>query len=234
MALEPRIEAVRAAFGLATDDFWQIKQNKQWVCKHAALEVVAVKAKIEWMPPQIIEANAPNLTTSMIVTGKMGDRIEWATGETNKTNYSVSGKQPAYPWAMAEKRAKDRVVLKLVGIHGLVYSEDEAEDLKATKPAAAEEHRPKPVMAASDATASLWNELEAISSLRGVQTFWIDNMKTIAAFDDFNRQRFTAKKDELKAKFSRPADNTVADIQDTFPGSRVVSDAEASRHPMNA
>jgi hypothetical protein len=123
--LEPRIEAVRAKYDLAQDDFWKIKQNGQWVCKHAALEVVAVKAGIEWLPPQIIEANAPALVTSMVVTGKMGDRIEWATGETNATNYSVVGRQPAYPWAMAEKRAKDRVILKLVGIHGLVYSEDE-------------------------------------------------------------------------------------------------------------
>lgn len=123
--LEPRIEAVRAKYGLMKEDFWQIKQNKQWVCKHAALEIVAVKANVEWLPPIIIEKDAANLLTSMIVTGKMGDRVEWATGETNTTNYSVSGKQPAYPWAMSEKRAKDRVVLKLVGIHGLVYSEDE-------------------------------------------------------------------------------------------------------------
>jgi len=123
--LEPRIEAVRVKYGLDVSDFWQIKQNKQWVCRHAALEIVAVKAGIEWLPPMILEKDAPNLVTSMVVTGKMGDRVEWATGETNPTNYSVSGKQPAYPWAMSEKRAKDRVVLKLVGIHGLVYSEDE-------------------------------------------------------------------------------------------------------------
>ncbi len=31
---------------------------------------------------------------------------------------------------MAEKRAKDRVILKLAGIHGLVYSEEEADDFK--------------------------------------------------------------------------------------------------------
>ena len=31
---------------------------------------------------------------------------------------------------MAEKRAKDRVILKLAGLHGYVYSEDEAEDFK--------------------------------------------------------------------------------------------------------
>lgn len=127
MSLDPRIEAVRAKYDLSADDFWKIKQNGQWVCKHAALEIVAVKAGVDWQPPQIIEANAPGLVTSMIVTGKMGGRVEWATGETNPTNYSVVGKQPAYPWAMSEKRAKDRVVLKLVGIHGLVYSEVEAD-----------------------------------------------------------------------------------------------------------
>lgn len=127
MALEPRIEAIRKEYGLAADDFWQIKQNGQWVCKHAALEVVSVKAKIEWLQPTIIEANAPELVTSMIVTGKMGERMEWSTGETNATNYSVKGKQPAYPWAMSEKRAKDRVILKLVGLHGFVYSDAEGD-----------------------------------------------------------------------------------------------------------
>jgi hypothetical protein len=130
MALEPRIEAVRQKYDLSNDDFWQIKQNGQWVCKHAALEIVATKANVEWLPPVIIERDAQNLITSMVVTGKMGDRTEWATGETNPTNYKVIGKQPAYPWAMSEKRAKDRVVLKLVGIHGLVYSEDESDDFK--------------------------------------------------------------------------------------------------------
>lgn len=130
MALEPRIEAVRQKYDLSNDDFWQIKQNGQWVCKHAALEIVATKANVEWLPPVIIERDAQNLITSMVVTGKMGDRTEWATGETNPTNYKVTGKQSAYPWAMSEKRAKDRVVLKLVGIHGLVYSEDESDDFK--------------------------------------------------------------------------------------------------------
>lgn len=133
MALEPRIEAIRKKYDLNADDFWQIKQNGQWVCRHSALEVVALKANVEWLQPTIIEANAPELVTSMIVTGKMGERVEWSTGETNATNYSVKGKQPAYPWAMSEKRAKDRVILKLVGIHGFVYSDAEA-DFSAPEP----------------------------------------------------------------------------------------------------
>jgi hypothetical protein len=211
--LEPRIEAVRQKYGLERSDFWQIKQNGQWVCKHAALEIVAAKANVEWLPPLIIEKDAPNLVTSMVVTGKMGERVEWATGETNATNYKVTGKQSAYPWAMSEKRAKDRVVLKLVGIHGLVYSEDEmGDDAKPT----AREDRPQ----VDEAMESLWSELTQLRSAEGLKSFWIDNSKAIAGFDDVNRARFTKKKDEMKARFD--TDQTVADIQDTFPGAKVV------------
>jgi hypothetical protein len=35
---------------------------------------------------------------------------------------------------MAEKRAKDRVILKLVGLHGDVYAEDEADSFKEERP----------------------------------------------------------------------------------------------------
>ena len=123
--LDPRIEAVRQQYGLAKEDFWQIPQNKQWVCKHAALEVVATKADVIWEAPQIIQADTANGIAVIVAAGKMGQRTEWATGEASPKNNKNS-----YPWAMAEKRAKDRVVLKLVGIHGLVYSEDEADDFK--------------------------------------------------------------------------------------------------------
>ena len=37
---------------------------------------------------------------------------------------------------MAEKRAKDRVILKLAGIHGYIYSEEEADEFKEKKVAA--------------------------------------------------------------------------------------------------
>lgn len=128
-ALDPRIEAVRDQYGLADSDFWQIPQNKQWVCKHAALEIVATKARVEWSAPQIVQADTANGIAVMVVSGKMGERVEWATGEASPKN-----NKNTYPWAMAEKRAKDRVVLKLVGIHGLVYSEDEMPDEVRAKP----------------------------------------------------------------------------------------------------
>jgi N-acyl-D-aspartate/D-glutamate deacylase len=127
MALDPRIEAVRAKYELSRDDFWELPQKKgAWLVKHAALEVVAVKAGIIFDNPVIIEADTVNGIAALSVAGMIGDRREWATGEASPKN-----NKNAYPWAMAEKRAKDRVTLKLCGIHGLVYSEDESDDFKA-------------------------------------------------------------------------------------------------------
>lgn len=122
--LDPRIEAIRKQYGLADDAFWELPQKRgTWVAKHSALEAVAVAAKIEFMPPQVIEANGANGACAMVVEGRTEDgRTEWSTGEASPKNNKNS-----YPWAMAEKRAKDRVILKLVGLHGLVYSEDEGD-----------------------------------------------------------------------------------------------------------
>ena len=63
----------------------------------------------------------------------MGERTEWSIGEALvNANYRVSGRQAAYVYAMAEKRAKDRVILKLVGLHGLLSSEEEADEFKSS------------------------------------------------------------------------------------------------------
>ena len=64
-----------------------------------------------------------------MVVGRMGERSEWSIGEAASYNNKNS-----YPFAMAEKRAKDRVILKLVGLHGDVYSEDEADAFKESRP----------------------------------------------------------------------------------------------------
>lgn len=82
----------------------------------------------------------------------------------------------------------------------------------------------------SPALDSLWAEMNAISSTRGLELFWKDNVKTILNFDDGNRKRFIDKKDELKAKFTP---DTVRKIQDEFPGSSVV-DEQLRHHPLNA
>lgn len=128
--LDPRIEEIRKRYDLSRDDFWELPQKKgTWIAKHAALEVAAVKAGIMWNLPSTLEADGANKCAAVCVSGVLGDRIEWSIGEASPNN-----NKNAYPFAMAEKRGKDRVVLKLLGIHGLAYSEDEADDFKQPTP----------------------------------------------------------------------------------------------------
>ena len=108
------------------DDVWSVQSSK--VVKHKALERLAASLGIIYAPPQILRAERDEAV--ILVTGAIGDKSEWSIGEACiNVNYKVSGKQAAYVYAMAEKRAKDRVILKLAGLHG-VYSEDEADDFK--------------------------------------------------------------------------------------------------------
>lgn len=102
-------------------------------------------------------------------------------------------------------------------------------------------------IARQDAIESLWDELNCLSSSAGLRSFWMDNAGAIKSFDDFNRARFTKRKDELKARFDADKDVTaiqeqfpgarVADvrqIEDTFPGDIPFTDEGVLRHPMNA
>lgn len=123
-ALDPTIAKV-------LKEYDEDAKSATWDCHgvtvvlHKAIERMAARARIVFDAPVIVEANTPGKTATIIVTGKMGDRTEWSFGEASPAN-----NKNAYPFAMAEKRAKDRVVLKLLGLHGLAYSEDESDDFK--------------------------------------------------------------------------------------------------------
>jgi hypothetical protein len=122
----------------------------KWVAYHAALEEIARNAKIRFDPPMVLEADGANKIAAICVTGHMDNKAEWSIGEAAPGN-----NKNAYPFAMAEKRAKDRVILKLIGLHGDVYSEEEADDFKpeqTPKPAN------KPSMKVSGKTPELWVE----------------------------------------------------------------------------
>lgn len=128
--LDPRIAAILKDYELAPKDaLWDC--HGTWVMYHRYCEIIAAKAGVKFDPPQIVEANTPDKIVVICVTGRMGDRSEWSFGEAAPSN-----NKNAYPYAMAEKRAKDRVILKLVGLAGFVYSEEEADDFKDSKPEA--------------------------------------------------------------------------------------------------
>ena len=100
-----------------------------FVLLHKALERVAAHKNITFDPPTIVESDINSKNVVIVVTGHLGDKSEWSFGEAAPYN-----NKNAYPFAMAEKRAKDRVILKLVGLHGYAYSEEEADDFKKARP----------------------------------------------------------------------------------------------------
>ena len=100
-----------------------------YVLLHKALEKVAAKRNVVFDEPQILSADVTSKEAVVLCVGRIGEKMEWSIGEAAPYNNKNS-----YPFAMAEKRAKDRVILKLVGLHGDVYAEDEADAFKESAP----------------------------------------------------------------------------------------------------
>lgn len=131
--IDPTLADVLKKYGAdPAIDIWDC--HGTWVAYHRTLERIAAQAGIQFEPPIIVRSEGDECV--ICVTGHMPttngqSRSEWSFGEAKiGLNYKVSSKQAGYPYAMAEKRAKDRVVLKLVGLAGHVYSEEEADDFK--------------------------------------------------------------------------------------------------------
>jgi hypothetical protein len=137
MNKDARITDILSRYGEDLSSTWMVQGQR--VIRHAALERIAAKAGISFDKPDIIRSEEREAV--ILVCGRMGygtdtnpnigERFEWSIGEANmELNYRTSGKQQAYPYAMAEKRGKDRVILKLIELHGLLYSEEEADEFK--------------------------------------------------------------------------------------------------------
>jgi hypothetical protein len=116
------------SYGVAEDEIWSVRPGI-YAIKHAALERVAAEQKIEFDRPAVLEINTKDKVAVLCVFGKLGERTEWSIGEASPANCKNS-----YPAAMAEKRAKDRVTLKLLNAHGALYSDSEADDFQEQTP----------------------------------------------------------------------------------------------------
>ena len=118
--------------GANSTDVWEVRKNT-WVVKHKALERIAAHLNIKFDSPKIIYADMESKQVAIEVSGSAGENTAWSIGEAAPYN-----NKNEYPFAMAEKRAKDRVILKLAGIHGDAYSEEEADDFKESEESEAE------------------------------------------------------------------------------------------------
>lgn len=129
--IDPRLVDLLKQYGEDNTSVWDC--HGTWVAYHAAVERMAARAGILFDKPDMIVNDFTSKTVVVCVSASKGDLREWSFGECSPAN-----NKNAYPYAMAEKRAKDRVALKLLGMSGLVYSEEEADDFKASKPAQVE------------------------------------------------------------------------------------------------
>jgi hypothetical protein len=134
---DDKISSTLERFGIPmAGNVWRVQGTP--VIYHRTLEEIAAQLGIIFQPPTILRSERDEAV--MIVHGSMQlraadggltdkTRHEWSIGEAViNVNYRVSGKQAAYVYAMAEKRAKDRVILKLIELAGHVYSEEEADE----------------------------------------------------------------------------------------------------------
>ncbi len=123
---EPTLEILQfmKKHGIDRSEIWEVFGNS-WCVKHKALERVGAAIGITWDRPAMIETNSAAGVVAICVFGKLGERTEWSIGEASPKNNPKN----AYAYAMAEKRGKDRVILKLLNVHGTggIYSESEVE-----------------------------------------------------------------------------------------------------------
>lgn len=209
-------------YGVASNEIWLVSGGKNYAVKHSALERVAAEHGICFDRPSVIEARSHEKIAVVCVFGTMGDRTEWSFGEAAPHNYRTTEKMAAYPYAMAEKRAKDRVILKLLKMHGAVYSEDEADDFKqprenphVTRPEDISDGKPNgeiPHVAGVDARpkaksretyAELETEMFRMETLPGLLAWGKTIAPTVGTmhpdFQEMFRRRFAEYRDELKA-----------------------------------
>jgi len=112
-----------------SDEIWPVPGGKAYAVMHKALERIAIEQGITFERPSVVACDLAEKSMVICTFGKMGDRTEWSFGEASPAN-----NRNQYMAAMAEKRSRDRVILKLLAAHGDLYSEAEADDFKRPNP----------------------------------------------------------------------------------------------------
>lgn len=219
--IDPRLVDLLKTYGEDGSACWDC--HGTWVAYHAAIERMAAKANIKFDIPMIILNEPGDGAVCILVEATMGERHEWSFGEVSNKNNKNS-----YPYAMAEKRAKDRVALKLLGMAGMLYSEEEADDFKNSRPEVTPT-RPANQLKKDGAWEGLITKLDAEMS-RGPtlvefdtemkRWFWNEGKKL-----GFNDTWMEQLKDELlKRRADIEAAQTVDAIKEEFPGAHTVNE----------
>src|SRR3954454_8891869 len=190
---DEQIATILARYGEPADgSIWQVEG--QAFVHHKTLERIVAQAKITFDAPTVLRAERDEAV--LLVVGRMGERAEWSIGEAVvDVNYHVPEPEAAYVYAMAEKRAKDRVILKLIELHDVVTSEEphvvESSSSSSNENTPATELGLEPGMVvelkrkldgaeAGGAVVALVRSAESQQSLAGLAPDWKDEVRTYA------------------------------------------------------
>ena len=140
-----KIKQLAEKYNLEKDDFWQLPNNRGvWIIKHDAVERIAKQEGVIFENPTIVEHSREHcvlLGTAVMFTeyNDPDSKIEeWTFGEADKKTNCHNN----YIFAMAEKRLKDRLTLKIVGAYEYgIYSDTEADAFRQS-PAEAKMNQP--------------------------------------------------------------------------------------------
>jgi hypothetical protein len=184
-----------------------------FLIKHRDIEIIAARAGVKIDPPIEVEINSEKKVAVVRITGHFGDRTEWSYGEASPHN-----NKNAYPISMAEKRGKDRVVLKLLGLHGFIYSNEEITEEELEKEASKKKYnqketKPEPEQSSVEVTEKASKELSKEWFISKIDTFddsellyqWCaENAEQLAALSaqdlSDTRKHFTNRMEKLNKR----------------------------------
>ena len=102
---------------------WEFKPGK-WIIKHLEVEGLAQHFNID-TNIELVHCNLEKDVAVVKATAVNKTKVFHSLGEVSPKNNQFD-----YPVAIAEKRAVDRSILKALGIHGEVYSDQEMPNVK--------------------------------------------------------------------------------------------------------
>ena len=211
------IKELAEKYELQKEDFWELRKNSgKWIITHDACEKIAQIEGIVFDPPVMVNYQPTTITengekvqqvkwgkeywkpawagtcqkktgdVALLITGYRADNPDYkiqTTGEANALNCTAE-----YYMAMAEKRGKDRVILKLINAYEYgIYSDVEAESFEKHNKPATENQR--------DMIHNLASELDI--TVVGIERLTKEEAST--TIDDLKEKQLT-KKAEDKAR----------------------------------
>jgi hypothetical protein len=104
-------------FDLGQEAVWDC--HGTWIILHKYLEHIATKKKVHITSLDVVESNTEKQYAVVKCVASSEEKTVITFGEASPKN-----NKNAYPFAMAEKRAVGRAILKLAGLHGHFYEDE--------------------------------------------------------------------------------------------------------------